>query len=326
MTAISMVEDSMQIALDEGWFDMASLVAISRCNKQLHTLVDRADHLWELFLAEIKFPQNGFVDDTKWKSPDIPSLEHVKILQVPPRINGGRRDDHSFFVHPRDKEARGRGLVLAKESRNLSPGKSMFDQRTGILKDLFHGENEVLGAAHSPPPPCVYIPRALPIECKACRVMLDSYPALVSHCKQWSHKQNMDEINGDRVPEEFVDPRYTQSYHQHLSVFRKVMALKTFECNFIAFLHAPLNQDDIDHLMGFNLLVELENMLSTRITIEEAKEACIEFILDEFYEFGMHSAYYLDVVLDGWQEFGFYTSGGWHQFRAIILDGIINDM
>jgi hypothetical protein len=30
-----MLEDSMQIIMDEGWFDMASLVAVARCNKQL---------------------------------------------------------------------------------------------------------------------------------------------------------------------------------------------------------------------------------------------------------------------------------------------------
>jgi hypothetical protein len=233
MTAISMLEDSMQIAMDEGWFDMASLVAIARGNTQLCALVDRADHLWEPFLAEIKFHQTGFVDDTDWESPDIPSHCDASDLRVPPRINGGRRDDDSFFVHPRcDKEARGRGLVLARRARCFSHVMSTFDQTTGILEDLFYGETSGLNEIES----CltgVCIPRALPIECKACRVMLDSYPALVSHCKQWSHRQNMDGTHGKQVPEEFVDPRNTQAYHQHLSVFRKVMALKTFECRFI---------------------------------------------------------------------------------------------
>jgi hypothetical protein len=321
-----MVEDSMQIALDEGWFDMASLVAISRCNKQLHALVDRADHLWEPFLAEIKFPQIGIVDDATWKSPDVPSLEHVKTLQVPPRINGGRRDDHSFFVHPRDKEARGRGLFLPK---HVKPWicKSMFDQTTGILKDLFHSENEVL-VGLNPFRPCIYIPRALPIECKACRVMLDSYPALVSHCKQWSHNQNMDEINGDRVPEEFVDPRNTQSYHQHLSVFRKVMALKTFECKFIDFLHAPLDQDGIDTMTRLQHIVlenvverhDAECLLST-ITLEKVKEASIEFVLDDFHNRGI-DRYSLRVVLGGWQEFGFDDVDDFYQFYLIITGGL----
>jgi hypothetical protein len=46
-----------------------------------------------------------------------------------------------------------------------------------------------------------------------------------------------------------VDPRNMQSYHERLRVFRKVMALKrTFECTFITFLRAPVDQDDIDHL------------------------------------------------------------------------------
>jgi hypothetical protein len=55
----------------------------------------------------------------------------------------------------------------------------------------------------------ICVPRALPIECQACRVMLDSYPALIAH---WSHRQNMDEARGRLVPEEFVDPRNTESY------------------------------------------------------------------------------------------------------------------
>jgi hypothetical protein len=198
MTAmISMFEDSLQIAMDGGWFDMASLVAIAGCNHQMYALVDRADHLWGPFLAEIKFPQTGLIDDTDWESPDIPSLRGSTVddLRLPPRINGGRRDRLSFFVHPRDKEARGRGLVLANDE---SWTKSMFNQTTGILEDIFYDENEVHDDGHGIPvnrypPPCIYIPRALPIECKACRVMLDSYPALVSHCKQWSHRQNMDE-------------------------------------------------------------------------------------------------------------------------------------
>ena len=131
-----MLEDSMKYIMDEGWFDMASLVAIASCTKQLHALVDRADHLWKPFLAGIKFPQTGFIDDKHWKSPDIPP-PLSNGLRVPPRINGGRRDDDSFFVHPRDRQARGRGLVLGSEWSQVR-----FDQTNGILQDRFHGENE----------------------------------------------------------------------------------------------------------------------------------------------------------------------------------------
>jgi hypothetical protein len=74
LTAISMFEDSLQIVMDRGWFDMASLVAIARCNHQMYALVDHADHLWKPFLTAIKFPQTGLIDDTDWRSPDIPSL------------------------------------------------------------------------------------------------------------------------------------------------------------------------------------------------------------------------------------------------------------
>ena len=118
-----MFEDSMQIAMDEGWFgDIASLMAAARCNNHLHALVDRADHLWQPILAEIKFPQTGFVDDTKWKSPDIPLLDHdvISSLRLPPRINGGTRDFFSFLVDPRDKRARGCGFVLARRAKPQS--------------------------------------------------------------------------------------------------------------------------------------------------------------------------------------------------------------
>jgi hypothetical protein len=315
LTAISMFEDSLQIVMDRGWFDMASLVAIARCNHQMYALVDRADHLWEPFLAEIKFPQTGLIDDTDWKSPDIPPLgDAVDDLRVPPRINGGIRDGSSFFVHPRDLEARGRGLVLAQNYESWR-GKSIFNQTTGILKDLFHNENEVHHderGEHDDPPGCIHITRALPIECKACRVMLDSYPALVSHCKQWSHRQNMDETHDQRVPEEFVDPRCMPSYEQ-LSVFGKAMALKTFEHKFIAFLHAPLDQDDIDNFTDIqqNILEcmeddsdidNAEDLMST-ITLQKVWEAFIEFVLIDFYEHGI-DRYSLDVIL----------AGGWHSF------------
>jgi hypothetical protein len=312
MTASSMFEDGMQIVMDQGWLNMASLVAVARCNQQLHVLVDR-DHLWEPFLAEIKFPQTGFVDyaTEEWwrRSPDIPSILSsffVSGLRVPQRINGGRRDDRSFFVHPRDEEAGGRGLVLAHPMS--------FDQTDGILKDLFHGDNEV---AVERSPRSIFIPRALPIECKACRVMLDSYPALFAHCEQWSHRQNMDEARGRRVPEVFVDPRNTQYYDQHLSVFRKVMALKTFEHRFIDFLHAPLNQDGLDNLTWHRLWVlrimrimsadpryediDEEDLLSIA-TLEKVREACIEFVLNDFYHVGI-DGYSLVVILAGWQEF-----------------------
>jgi hypothetical protein len=146
-------------------------------------------------------------------------LEGINAPEMPPIINGGRRDNYSCFVLPRDKEARGRGLVLAHTMR--------FEQTTGILQDVFHGENE-----------------------PACRVMLDSYLALASHCKQPSHRQNM-ERHDRRVPEEFVDPRNTQSYHEDLSVFRKVMALITFRYKFIAFLRATMDQDGVDDLMRY---------------------------------------------------------------------------
>jgi hypothetical protein len=152
MTAVVMFEDSMQIDMDEGWFDMASLVAIARCNKQLCALVDRADHLWEPFLAEIKFPQTGFVDDTHWEFPDIPP-HNVSDPRIPPRINGGERDDDSFFVHPRDKEARGRGLVLAKQNPwdwHDGLAECWFDPTTGMLHDFFYGEKVVHAYTYIP--------------------------------------------------------------------------------------------------------------------------------------------------------------------------------
>ncbi len=68
-TTIRMFDDSTQILMDEGWFDMASLAAIAGCNKQLYGLVDRADHLWKPYVADIKFPQTRVVDDADLEKP-----------------------------------------------------------------------------------------------------------------------------------------------------------------------------------------------------------------------------------------------------------------
>ncbi len=80
----------MLIAMDEGWFDVTSLVAMACGNQQeLHTPVDCAAHLWEPFLAVTKLSQTGVIDETKWQSPYID-----RNLRVPPRIHGGRETRH----------------------------------------------------------------------------------------------------------------------------------------------------------------------------------------------------------------------------------------
>ena len=67
------------------------------------------------------------------------------------KIGALARDD-SFSIHPRDRQARGRSrLVMSKGTSNI-------------------------------------IPRALPVECNAYGVMLDSNSALIAHCNQWSHR------------------------------------------------------------------------------------------------------------------------------------------
>ena len=84
MPATRMLEDStMQIAMDEGWFDMASFVALALCNKQLNAPVAR-DHLRKPFLDEIEFLHTGLIDDSDWKSRDIPpSLGyHTRALLI----------------------------------------------------------------------------------------------------------------------------------------------------------------------------------------------------------------------------------------------------
>ena len=117
---------------------------------------------------------------------------------------------------------------------------------------------------------------------------------------------------GQRVPEEFVDPRNQTDHYQLLSVFRKVMALKTFEHKFIDFLRAPMDQDGIDKIIRLRQWI-LEDprlddtdwgyLLSTA-TLEKVREASIELVLNNFYDMGMDDEPYsccLDVILDGWQ-------------------------
>jgi hypothetical protein len=126
----------------------------------------------------------------------------------------------------------------------------------------------------------ICVPRALPIECQACRVMLDSYPALIAH---WSHRQNMDEARGRLVPEEFVDPRNTESYDDD---------------------RLTLDQDGIDRMVhedpGFDN-ADWHKLLST-VTLEKAREACNAFVLARFCCHGVdgHSSV---VIIGGWQAF-----------------------
>jgi hypothetical protein len=88
------------------------------------------------------------------------------------------------------------------------------------------------------------------------------------------------------------------------------MALKTFECKFITFLHAPTDQDGIDNLMGhrrhvLNAFAEYvvdHGELLSKATFEKVREACIGFALLDFYRDGIDGSC-LDVVLGGWQAF-----------------------
>ena len=120
----------------------------------------------------------------------------------------------------------------------------------------------------------------------------------------------MDEARGRRVPEGYVDPRNTQSYH-YVSVFQKVMALKTFEHKVIAFLRGPvLDQDGIDRMIHnrewvLNLPYAPNMDPESTSTLEKVREASIELILDNFYDvLGMEEhSYCLDVILGGWQAF-----------------------
>ena len=100
-----------------------------------------------------------------------------------------------------------------------------------------------------------------------------------------------------------------------MGIFHKVMVLKTFEHNVIAFLRAPMDQDGIDRMISNRESVlyfmlgdpglddaDWEDLLSIA-TLEKVREASIELVLDEFYDAGMDDSYFLDVILDGWQAF-----------------------
>jgi hypothetical protein len=101
-----------------------------------------------------------------------------------------------------------------------------------------------------------------------------------------------------------------------LSVFQKVMALKTFEHNFSAFLHAPMDQDGIDklislrqtivqHMSDDSRLVDVnwEFLHDSIATVEKVWAARIAlFVLAHLNRFGMDGCS-LDVVLGRWQAF-----------------------
>ena len=106
----------------------------------------------------------------------------------------------------------------------------------------------------------------------------------------------MDEARGRRVPEEFVDPRNHTDHYQLLSVFGKVMALKTFKYKFIDFLHAiSMDQDGIDDLLSHQqyvldqiLEMDVEYLLLI-VTLEKVRETCIGLVLADFYDKGIES-------------------------------------
>jgi hypothetical protein len=134
--------------------------------------------------------------------------------------------------------------------------------------------------------------------------------------------QKVAETYGRRVPEEFEDPRNMPSYHdEQLSVFGKVMALKTFEYKFITFLHdSLLDQDGIDNLTAYheNVLDRLWEfhylynvldrayLLST-VTLEKVRKTCIELVLADFYYEGIDSWSCLEVILGGWGGMGIWA-------------------
>ena len=95
-----------------------SLLAIARCNKHLHALVDRADHLFELFLAEIKFAETEFVDDTDWIRPNGDHV--VSDLRLPPRIDGGSQDE--MIIAFSSSTLVTKKLVVVDWYRQMNPG------------------------------------------------------------------------------------------------------------------------------------------------------------------------------------------------------------
>jgi hypothetical protein len=138
----------------------------------------------------------------------------------------------------------------------------------------------------------------------------------------------VDETRDQRVPEEFVDPRYMPSYEQ-LSVFGKVMAVKTFEHKFIAFLHnAPPDQVCIGNFTDIqqNILERMEDdsdiddgedPMST-ITLQRVWEELIDSVLIDFYSHGI-DRYSLDIILpDGWHSIGFDSRLGRCIFDSIL--------
>jgi hypothetical protein len=92
------------------------------------------------------------------------------------------------------------------------------------------------------------------------------------------------------------------------------MALKMFKHKFIAFLHAPMDQDGITQVMiipqwALNQMSvdpecddDEDLLLSMMATQEKIREAIIAFVLVDFYGFGI-DRYSLDVLLNGWQAF-----------------------
>jgi hypothetical protein len=229
-------------------------------------------------------------------------------LRIPERIHGEVRDDFSYFVHEDDEPAHAVGpgteLFLARQIEPIMQKDLYFAKATGALFDRFSDGLENY----------TFLVRPLPIVCEACVSTFWSYRELVTHCKQWSHRQNMDEMKGRRVPYRFVDPRNKPDYIS-FSSYKKVVALKLFEYRFVNFLHEP------DDEAGRDNLTHRRQQMTSRlgghsITPEKFKKACIECVLYDFYNNGIDRDS-LGVVLHGWQCFCFKSL----KYQQILRDG-----
>ena len=270
-----------------------------RVNKECRDLASE-DHVWTGALAALEqaFPLDG-----------TDGCYEATEQSFPPHAHGAQRDFNNFI--PAEVELQ--HLVM--------PRYADARMQEGILVDLFHPEGANVGPEDfNTPRASVWMARPLPLHCEPCAIECDSYGSFASHCATWAHKQQLSNPD-DRVPPWAIDPRHAESYTQ-LPTMRQYAAVSHYRSEMLAFFRAPMDAAGRANMAEFAswareavdeyapVLGPTEEDIALAIsncTAENARNACVDFVIGDFIQDGM-GGYPLDVVVRGWGAFEMHGS------------------
>lgn len=331
------------LILSMSWLSDRELCFISMASKELCESA-RECHLWlpSLEKLEAGIGLHNRIDLSPWDDPTYDRSHDIQRMRMIPRIQGDQRDPHSFLPHPRDRPAR-RAVEAPLVLRETQYGSTRFNEVTGKLEDCFHRRNDPVGMGIDIGPGIILIPfsrdkiwveREFPVECTACQGMtLSNEQELVRHCVHYSHISNATPVKF-RIPQEFVDPRHDETY-ETLDAFHKVRVMAEYRAKVLSFLRAPMDEEGRAKMSNFlksvkdevtsiyvdsmNLTAQEHDVALASCTLERVMQVCVEeFAVNDFLgERGM-AGYCLQVVLEGWGDFGFFDEDDWKMLCCLV--------